>query len=126
MKAWKLISGILSIIFFSIVSFQSCAVGFVNAVEDNASDTSGGAGMIVAFLLLVGGVVSICVRKSKGKGGNIALFLIFGLAALIGLANGGTYKDLVVWSAWCGINAFLAFICILKAKKPAKEEKTEE
>lgn len=122
MKTWKLVSGILSIIFFVIVSFQSCAVGIVNAVEENANDTSGSAGILVAFLLLVGGVVSISVRKAKGKGGNIAVLIIFGLATIIGLTNMGTYGDLVVWSVWCGLNALLALVCILKKKEPDKEQ----
>lgn len=33
MKVWKLVSGILSIILFVFVSFQSCAAGVSNALE---------------------------------------------------------------------------------------------
>lgn len=32
MKVWKLVSGILSIILFVFVSFQSCAAGVSNAL----------------------------------------------------------------------------------------------
>lgn len=35
MKVWKLVSGILSIILFVFVSFQSCAAGVSNALEAN-------------------------------------------------------------------------------------------
>lgn len=123
MKTWKLVSGIFSIIFFVVVSLQSCATGVVNAVEDNSADTSGSAGLLVSFLLLAGGIVSIAVRKSKGKGGNIAVMIIFGLAAILGFANLGTFGDLVIWSVWCALNAFLALICVVKGKKnPAGEE----
>ena len=36
MKVWKLVSGILSIILFVFVSFQSCAAGVSNALESVA------------------------------------------------------------------------------------------
>ena len=86
MKVWKLVSGILSIILFVFVSFQSCAAGVSNALEANG-EASGSAGIIVAILMLAGGIVSIATRKSLGKGGNIALIVLFGLAAIIGFAG---------------------------------------
>ncbi|SKA72125.1 hypothetical protein SAMN02745111_02306 [Eubacterium uniforme] len=116
MKTWKLVAGILSIVFTVIVLFQSCAVAVADGLEENES-TSSGAGMLVAILLLAGGIVSIAVRKSIGKGGNIAVLIIFGLAALIGFANSSTYPDLVVWSGWCAINAGLALVCLIKGNK---------
>lgn len=72
MKVWKLVSGILSIILFVFVSFQSCAAGVSNALEANG-EASGSAGIIVAILMLAGGIVSIATRKSLGKGGKIVL-----------------------------------------------------
>ena len=73
MKTWKLVAGILSIVFFFVVMLQSCAAGVVNAIEDNGG-TSGSAGLIVGILILVGGIVSIATRKSTGKGGNIRVW----------------------------------------------------
>lgn len=116
MKVWKLVSGILSIILFVIVTFQSCAAGLSNALEANG-EVSGTAGVMVAVLMLAGGIVSIASRKAKGKGGNIALIVLFGLAALVGFANYGSYSDLAVWSGWCLINAVLAVVAILTGKK---------
>ena len=118
MKVWKLVAGILSIVLFIIVAFQSCAAGMVNALEENGG-SSGSAGIIVAILMLTGGIVSIATRKSAGKGGNIALIIIFGLAALIGFAGHGNYSDLVIWSGWCLINAAVAVIAIVTGKKSA-------
>ena len=112
MKTWKLISGILTILFFVEVAFQSCAAGVVNALEENGG-TSGSTGMFVGILMLAGGIVSICTRKG-GKGGNIALIIIFGLAALTGFAGYGNYSDLVIWSGCCLINAIIAFVALLK------------
>lgn len=115
MKTWKLVSGILSMVFFAIVSMQSCAVGVANALEDSG-EVSGSAGLLVAILMLTGGIVSVATRNATGKGGNIALIIIFGLAALMGFSNYGTYTDLVIWSMWCMINAILAVIAIIKGK----------
>ena len=114
MKAWKLISGILTIVFFLIVMLQSCAAGVVNAIEDNGG-TSGSIGVFVGILMLAGGIVSICVRKG-GRGGNIALIVIFLLAALIGFAGYGNYSDLVIWSIWCLILAIMAIVALVKDK----------
>lgn len=115
MKTWKLVAGILSIILFVVVSFQSCAAGVANALED-AGGTSGSVGVIVAILMLAGGIVSIATRKSSGKGGNIALIILFGLAALFGYVGHGNYSDLVIWSTWCLINAVLAVVALVKSR----------
>lgn len=115
MKTWKLVAGIISIVLFFIVEMQSCAAGFVNAVESNGG-TSGSFGMIVGILLLVGGIVSIATRNA-GKGGNIAVAIIFGLAAFLGFIGFGNYADLVIWSFWALINAALAIVCIVKNRE---------
>lgn len=109
MKTWKLVSGILSIIFFVIVSFQSCAVGIGNVITESG-ETSGSSGIIVAVFMLAGGIISIVSRKSYSNGGNIAMIILFALAAMIGFGNAGSYLDLYVWSLWCVINAVLAFV----------------
>jgi FtsH-binding integral membrane protein len=116
MKVWKLVSGILSCILFALVTFQSCAAGIANTLEDNG-EVSGSAGIVVAILMLAGGIVSIATRKSKKNGGNIALIVLFGLAALMGFTNYGSYSDLAIWSGWCLINAVLAVVAILMNRK---------
>lgn len=121
MKTWKLVSGILSMILFVIVIFQSCAAGIVNTLEENG-EVSGSTGVFVAIMMLTGGIVSVATRKSKKKGGNIALIILFGIAALIGFSGYGSYSDLAIWSAWCLINALLALIALFKAKKVPKDD----
>lgn len=118
MKTWKLVSGILSIVLFVLVSLQSCAAGISNAMEENG-EMGGTAGLIVAVMLLAGGIVSICTRKG-GKGGNIALIVLFGLGALTGFTLAGSYADLSIWSGWCLICAILAIIALIKEKKKAE------
>lgn len=120
MKVWKLVSGILSIVLFVFVSFQSCAAGLSNALEANG-EASGTAGIMVAVFMLAGGIVSIATRKAKGKGGNIALIILFGIAALVGFTNYGSYSDLAIWSGWCLINAVLAVIAMITGKKKIED-----
>lgn len=118
MKIWKLVSGILSMILFLLVAVQSCAAGMVNALENNGG-SSGSVGIFVGILMLAGGIVSVATRKSQGKGGNIALVILFGLAALTGFAGYGNYSDLVIWAFWCLINAILAIVAMIKNKRNA-------
>ena len=115
MKTWKLVSGILSIILFVIVTFQSCAAGVANSLEANG-ETSGSAGVFVAILMLAGGIVSVATRNSEKKGGNIALIVLFGLAALVGFTGFGSFSDLAIWAGWCLINAILAVVAMIKSK----------
>ena len=114
MKTWKLVSGILSIILFVFVAFQSCAAGVGNALAENG-ESGGSAGIIVAVMLLAGGIVSICARKG-GRGLNIALIVIFGIAAVTGFTMAGSFADLNIWAGWCLINAVLAAVSVVKQK----------
>jgi len=78
------------------ILFQSCAVGIVNGLESNTDDTSGGAGVLLAFAMLIAGIIGITTRNSKG--GGITAGVAYVLSAIIGFAALGTYGDLVVWS----------------------------
>ncbi len=114
MKTWKLVSGILSIVLFMVVAFQSCAAGLVNTVTANGQ-SSGSAGILVAIVMLSGGIVSIVTRNGS-KGGNIALIVLFGLGALVGFALAGNFADLNIWAGWCLINAIVAVVSLIKSK----------
>lgn len=108
MKTWKLVSGIISIVLSVFVVFQSMIAGLANALE-----VSGSAGLVVSICMLCGGIVSIVSRKNNSKGTNIALLILFSLATLTGFVLAENYSDLF-WSAWCLINAVLAFISLRK------------
>lgn len=62
MKTWKLVSGILSIIMFVFVTFQSCAAGISNSIEDNG-EVGGSAGIIVAICAVLA-LISM-IKKPK-------------------------------------------------------------
>ena len=126
MKTWKLVSGILSIVLSIFVMFQSSAAGLLNAL-DGSKESSGTAGLFVAFLMIAGGIVSIAVRKKISNGGNIALIVIFGLAALIGFVSAaGKFKDLYFWASWCLLLAVLAIICIIKNRNNTLNDMVNE
>lgn len=116
MKTWKLVSGILSIVVCLFVLLQSCAAGAANTLAENG-EASGSAGLIVAIMMLSGGITSIATRSSEGKGGDIALIVLFGIGALFGFVLAGSFSDLRIWAGWCAICAVLAIVSMTKKKK---------
>lgn len=128
MKVWKLVSGIISCVAFIIIVFQSCTTGVLNVIEGNDADTSAGGGIWVAFILLIAGITSACVWKDKSRWADFALIFLFGLAALVGFDNLGTFTDLEVWSWWAAICAGMAFIsmCLPRRKEKNHTHDTED
>lgn len=112
MEIWKLVSGILSMIFFVLSSLQSCAVGVSNTLSSNG-EVSGAAGIILSMFMLAGGIVSVVTRKSKEVGSNVALIILFGVAALFGFSLAGSFADLILWASWCLVNAVVALLAIV-------------
>ena len=120
MRIWKLISGILSIVLSVFVLFQASIAGLSNALEENG-ESGGTGGLFLAILMLVGGIVSIVVHNKTGKGPNIALIVLYGLAALMGFALAGSYADLRIWAGWCLICAVLALVSLFIKQKPKEK-----
>ena len=75
-------------------------------------------------MLLAGGIVSIVTRESAGKGGNIAMIVLFGLGALLGFTMAGSYSDLNIWAGWCLICVVIGVVSLVKGGK-AEKPKTE-
>lgn len=95
-------------VLFFLVSFQSCAAGLGNSITGNG-EVSGSARIIVAIMLLTGGIVSVSTRKS-GKGGDIAIIFLYGIGAFLGFILAGIYSDLRVWTFWCLVCAIISII----------------
>ena len=57
-KTGRLVVGIISIVLFVLVSFQSCAAGISNTLSANGA-TSGTSGFILAVFMLTAGLVGI-------------------------------------------------------------------
>ena len=121
MKTTKLILGIISIVLFFFVSFQSCAAGLGNALT-NSGEVSGTAGILLAFCMLIAGIVGICTRKSKGGGITAGIFYLIG--GLLGITNYGRFSDLAIWSALCFIFGIVFIFGSLRMKKSQKSDHT--
>lgn len=111
MKTARLVIGIISMVLFVFVSFQSCAAGVGNALSENG-ETSGSAGLLIAFCLLIAGIVGVATRN-KGKGGPITAGVIYAIGGISGLATNSTlYGDLKVWAV---LSLIFAAVFILGA-----------
>ena len=119
MKTTKLVLGIVSIVLFVLISLQSCVAGLGNSLSGNG-EVSGTAGLMLAFCMLIAGIVGICTRNG-GKGGGIVAGVFYLLGGLIGIANYGTYSDLQIWSVLCFIFGAVFIIGSVKGKKKSKE-----
>ena len=91
----KKVIGILSIVLFTLVSFQSCAAGLGNAMQNN-KEASGAAGFMLALAWLIAGIILLCSKKNKGM--VITSIVFYALAGIIGIANVGSFSDLQIWS----------------------------
>jgi hypothetical protein len=95
MKTAKKIIGIVSIVLFILISFQSCAAGFIDAVQKNGG-VSGRAGIALAIFMLIAGIIGVALTDSTG--GTITAGCCYGVGGVIGLTNVGIYGDLIIWS----------------------------
>jgi len=117
MKTTKLVVGIISIILFVIITLQSCAAGLGNALEGNG-EVSGTAGVLLAFLMLIAGIVGISTRNSRG--GGITAGVFYAIGGIIAIANAGTYyADLKIWAV---ISFIFAAIFLLGGFFPKKQQ----
>lgn len=92
----RTIIGILSLVAFIFVMFQSCAANVVNAMEANTADASAGGGTLLAFILLIAGITTALGRDNAKA--TLVAAIMYGVGAIIGFTSLGTYGDLVFWS----------------------------
>lgn len=114
MKTVKLILGIISMVLFGLISLQSCAAGVSNALAENG-EVSGSAGLLLAFCMLIAGIIGVCTRKNKMGGIVAGVFYLLG--GIIGIANYGSYSDLAIWSVICFIFGGVFLLGSLRMKK---------
>lgn len=120
MKVWKLVSGIFSIIFVLVVLLQSLVAGVFNKVFEivlGSGESSGTTGIVIAALLLIGGIASIAVRKKETKKAYGLLIVLFELAAMIGFMGSGN-SGLVIWAVWSFVCFVVAVFGLVKVLKP--------
>ena len=118
--AWsvgRLVVGILAIVLFVLIAFQSCAAGVSNALEES-NEVSGSSGLFLAVFMLVGGIVGVATRKSVKMGGCIASGILFIIAAVLGATSwNSTYSDLKIWVVVALAFGAFYIICAIKQKK---------
>ena len=120
MKTARLCIGIVSMVLFFIIMFQSCAAGIGEALS---GDEGGGAGsgMFVAFLMLIAGIVGVCTRKSVGGAYVTAIF--YAIAGIVGVSSvGSIFADLVIWGVVGFIFAGVFVLGGILTKKAIKQE----
>ena len=93
----RLVICILSFVIALYMFNEIRLVAVVNALGGNSSDFSGGAGTILAILMIVAGITGI-VGRNKSLPAFVA-GIVYIVGAIIGFIGLGTYGDLVVWSA---------------------------
>ena len=92
----KLILGIISMVLFVLVAFQSCAAGLGNALS-GSSEASGGFGFVVALNLLFSGIIAVAARKSAKPLPWIIAAALLWLNYFLAKIFGGSFGDLVIW-----------------------------
>ena len=107
----KKVIGITSIVLFILVAFQSCAAGVGNVLSNN-KEASGSAGIMLAILMLIAGIIAIISKYSKGM--TITSIVFYVLAFIVGIANVGHFKDLQIWSI---LNLIFAALLVFKNKQ---------
>lgn len=120
----KKVIGIISIVLFVVIAFQSCAAGIGNALT-KSKVPSGSAGFMLAICMLIAGIIALISKFSKGMTITSLVFYAFG--GIVGICNIGIYKDLQIWSVLSFIFAALLLFDIIKnkAKYNKKEVKSE-
>ena len=109
----KKVIGIISIVLFLIISLQSCAAGIGNALNQS-SEVSGSAGFFLAVCMLIAGIIALTSKFSKGM--TITSIVFYVVGGIIGIANVGSYADLMIWSVISFIFAALLIFHIIKNK----------
>lgn len=113
----KKIIGIVSMVLFIIVLLQSCAAGVSNTLQNN-SEVSGSAGGMLAFFMLIAGVISTISKNSKGM--TITAIIFYVMGGFMGVSLSGSFKDLEIWGWLNIIFAMLLTFHIVKYKSTYK------
>lgn len=92
----RLVICILSFVIALYMFNQIRLVAVVNALGGNSSDFSGGAGTILAILMIVAGITGIVGRNKTLP--TLVAGIAYIVGAIIGFIGLGTYGDLIVWS----------------------------
>lgn len=117
----RLVIGILSILLFIFITFQSCATGIVNTLSVN-DDIGGTQGMFTALFYLAAGIVAIASRNAKKKSGPMAVAILYWLGAIFTIGGSRVFSDLAIWGALAAILGFVFMLCAAKTGQMDKKK----
>jgi len=115
----RLIIGIISIVLFILILFQSCAAGMSNALQDNNA-TSGTSGFVLAIMMLIAGIVGIATRNSTSNITTMVPGGFYWFGSLLTIGTGATYGDLPIWGGLSFIFGLVFIVAGIKTKKMNK------
>ncbi len=119
MKTMRMTVGIISMVLFLIVIFQSCAAGLGNTLAQTG-EVSGSAGVFLGLFMLIAGIVGVAARKSRA--GAIVATCFYAVGGLVGICNAGTFQDLIIWSIVSFLFAILFLISVILQKGNSTEK----
>lgn len=90
----KLVLGILSLVMFLFVGFQSCSASLLTQLGQS-SDLGGSAGSLLAVILLVCGILGIAGRRNRKA--TLTAGILYIVGGVLALPNAQIYKDLILW-----------------------------
>ncbi len=92
----KLVIGILSMVMFGIIGFQSCAVN-IGDVFFSSGEAGGTFGILVALNLLTSGIIAVAARKSARMIPWIINTVLLWLNYYYAKMFRGSFQDLLIW-----------------------------
>lgn len=112
----RTVMGILSIILFLLIAFQSCAAGLGNALSENG-EVGGSAGFLCAVNFLVVGLIVLVARKTVKKAPMIVAAVLMWLNLFYARLLAGSYSDLEIWGILSFIFGTVYLFSALRKKK---------
>lgn len=112
----RLVTGIISIVLFALVSLQSCAAGLSNALEENNA-ASGTAGLLLAFIFLIAGITGVATRNFAGAGAPAVCCVFYFIGAALTKGSGSTFGDLPIWGFIACAFGIIYVVAAVKTKK---------
>ena len=107
--------GVVTIMLFLVVEFNSCAVNLANSLG-GIKKVDGTAGMILGLFMLVGGIISLCSKVYRGR--IIAAIIFYCAAGVIGYYNINSYHEIKIWMLFnAGFAVMLLINLIVKWNK---------
>lgn len=90
----KLVLGIISLVMFLFVGFQSCSASLLTQLGQS-SDLGGSAGSLLAVILLVCGILGIAGRRNRKA--TLTAGILYIVGGVLAIPNAQIYKDLILW-----------------------------